>query len=182
VTHSELHRALVEHVVRTGAHLRAEADIFMVEAARYVAYYDDWNARQIGVKRERGGASVWWDEKDGLDEDLDFFATVVDPLREAILIAHEFGHDRLAEASGNSKRHTDRLNVWTAALKADAQVTLTAAGEVYAEEVAAWDIGAAVLRELGFQDLVELEKLRRESLATYEAQLRKCCPGWAPPP
>lgn len=55
------------------------------------------------------------------------------------------------------------------------------AAMVYAEEVDAWQIGEQLLRTFEFDDWLEFDKIREESLSTYTSALRQICPGWLPP-
>jgi len=189
MTPADLHRRVVEHIAAQGVRIRTElaGTLEPGEEARYCALDDHGDpTRLILVLRPVGGLEVAFDES-SLEVSPRFF-DLADPLREALNLAHELGHDRLAQDSGDPTAHTLELNRLTKkatdhrdGLPVSVPLDHAGASAIYSEEVDAWSIGEATLKALGFADWPAFHALRDASLATYADGLRACCPSWSPP-
>jgi len=145
-------------------------------------YYREWSSQRplvINVERTRSVA-VWAEVlPDGttrLDEDL--FARG-DALTEAVLLAHELGHHRIAEHVGDARNA--ELVAAQGRAEAGEPISLAEAEAIYADELEAWDLGAELLRGAGLtpEQAAAFDRERSKRLATYGG-LREACPAWSP--
>lgn len=154
MTPAEALAALWKHARAQGIRVFYRAPIRAVEEG-----VDGWYLRNVGNEPL---IELYRDRAPDPPTDPDL---VSQPLHDAILLAHEFGH-YLSETKGT------RTSGYEAALAAydrkDQSLTEDEEDLIRREEQLAWANGREVLAELGFQDPMAFDKLELEGMRGYE--------------
>lgn len=159
-TIQEVYSALIDRIEAAGLAVHVNAPV----AGEQEAGSFDGRRMVIDIYRERGGIR-------GRDRIIE---TVLDPLEEAITLAHEFGHYE-SFAAGLSPGYEVARDLFGEEQRAvpppASRLTLAQKQLILDEEQLAWTNGHAVLEALGFVDWVAFDTRERDGLAEYRRRL-----------
>ncbi len=111
---------------------------------------------------------------------------------ECCIVAHEYGHHLIGEATGDADAYMHRTSEirWKFDNNAEGrpddwvlvEPRLSDADAFYDDEFRAWEVARVEIRAVGFASWRAFEEVRAERLKSYADGIAAKIPGWAPTP